>query len=950
MATGQDFWARDLQAANAAAGPDLETQGKQATIASSRQSAASSAAAEKRERAKFILEHGVAPEDVTPNRSAPGNPELTGEEYLATVDPELARQARMYIEGRRAFPKGAAMRNPRVQLAVDVAMQADPTLDEANSATRVATRKDFTSGMMSRNLTALNTAIGHLKSLQAVGNKLNNFGSPLVNQPINAFQSQVLGDPRVNNFNTTVQAFATELAKVFKGTGAPSLTELEDWKKSADPNMSPPQLEGFVRTAAELLQSRIDAMGDAYTRGMGKSADPMTLLNPKAAQAFQSIYSGAPAGEKETRVPLLETPPEGMGVSGQDIKGYRLQPEQEAALDAYLRSDKFTPEGYADMAGAFFKAQTGTEPDQATREGIMSGAGQTHDYYQKNPSAPPVGFDYSGVDKAATENAGLGASVAQAVYNAPESAANLAVGLVSPVTDVARSIGAGKREGLYEAVPNMVGDVFGANTGTLDALGEDLGEKYGSMAGVKRSLMRDPFGVAADVSIPLTLGGSAAARLPGAVGRFGRGVATTGRAIDPLSGMVAGMESLPALSRKYMPSGASNLAKDVLAEAVALPSGVGGKTLREAYSAGKSKGVAGVDTPQSQAFTANMREPGENITSAVDLARDAVANLRDAASQRYQAAMQQFGRGPQPLAPDNLIVTMEGLKPKNYDTMLDAPHRPADHVAWQQMNDTVQHYLAKASQDPSLLEPLAVDQFKQDLYTIGSKIGGAADRDAARIAGGAYRAVRKMLTDHDPVYAATMKDYADAAQEAAALESGFSLTSNRAKPVNVDAASRKLQSILRNNANTNYGQRAAQGERMAQLDPSGTLMPTLAGQSASSWAPRGLRGGVGAAELGAEAIRSGGPLALLSPKALALIAPLSPRAVSEAAYGAGRAMGTGQRLAQPLSGAVDNLSNLYNKYPTAALGIARADQYADETDPDRLMQRYGLGMPTGLDY
>ena len=920
----------------------LETQGKQASIASSRQSAASSAAAEKRERAKFILEHGVAPEDVRPRSAAPGNTELTGEEYLATVPPELARQARMYIDGRRAFPKGAAQRNPRTQLAIDVALQADPTLDEANAATRVATRKDFTSGMMARNLTALNTAIGHLKSLQSVGNKLNNTPLPDLNYLINSVQSGRLGDPRVNNFNTTVQAFATELAKVFKGTGAPSLTELEDWKKSADPNMSPAQLQGFVHTAAELLQSRIDAMGDAYTRGMGKSADPMTLLNPKAADAFRSIYSGVPDTSKVERVTPFEKVPEGMQVTGTDVQGYRLKPEQEAALEQYLRSDKFTPEGYADMSGAFFKEQTGKEPDPASRPEIMSGSKQTHDYYLQNPDAAPVGFDYSGVDKAATENAGLGASVAQAVYNAPESAANLAAGLAAPATDLARSIGAGKREGLYEAVPNMVGDVFGANTGTLDAFGEALGERYGSLSGAKRSLIRDPLGVAADVSIPLTLGGSAAARLPGTVGRLGRGAATAGRAIDPLSGVVVlGTAGLPGLTRKYLPSGTGRLAGEVAAEVAAFPSGVGGKTLQEAYAAGKSRGAAGAETPQSAAFTANMREPTGNASNVVDLARDAVANLREAASRRYNAAMQQFGRGPQPLAPDNLIKTMEDLKPKNYDTMLDAPHRPSDHVAWQQMNDTVNHYLDKAVQDPSLLEPLAVDQFKQDLYTIGSKIGGATDRDAARIAGTTYRSVRKMLTDHDPVYASTMKDYADAAQEAAALESGFSLSSTRAKPVNMDAASRKLQSILRNNANTNYGQRAAQGERLSQLDPTGTIMPTLAGQSASSWAPRGLRGNVGAAGLLAEAIRAAGPLALVNPKTLTLLAPTSPRIMGEAAYGAGRAIGTGQRLSAPV---VQGLGDLYQKYPTTALTLSRGSEYADETDPDRLKERYGLGV------
>jgi len=906
----------------------------EASTASSLQGASSSAASSKMARAEFILKHGVAPEDVYVRKTAPGNTELTGEEYLATVDPATARTARMYIDGRRPFPTGAALRNPQVQLALDVATQADPELSFDNSMTRVATRKDFTSGLSARNITALNTAIGHLNSLKQEAAKLNNTWSPDLNRVVNSVQSDRLGDPRVNNFKVVARALSAELAKVFKGAGAPALTELKDWESSIDPNMSQAQFDGLVQGAAHLMQSRIEALGEQYKQGMGRSSEPLVMLNPKSQRMFDALAGMVPP--EENRSGLFDKPLDGAAIVGKDVKGYRLQPEQEGALDDYLRSDQYTPEGYADMAAGFFKQQTGAEPDPATRDEIMSGSKQTHEFYKANPDAGPVGFDYGSVDKAATENAGLGTSVAQAVGNAPESAYNLATGVLAPATDAARSLAAGKREGVYEVVPNMVGDLFGAGTGTADAFGRALMEKYGSFAGVKRSAIRDPLVVASDVSIPLTLGGAGMARLPGMAGRVGAGVSAAGRAIDPLAAMVNG---LPALTRKYTPAGAGQLANDVASEVIAFPSGVGGKTLQEAFAAGKSKGVAGAETPQSAAFTANMRG-NAGAGSAVDVAREAVANLRDAATLRYNAAMQQFGRVPVPLSPGDLIRTVRNLKPKSYDALADAPNRPSDHLAWQQMNDTVEHYVGKAMQDPALLEPLAVDQFKQDLYTIGSKIGGATDRDAARIAGTTYRAVRKMLTDHDPVYANIMKDYGDAAQEAAALESGFSLTSGRGKPVNVDAASRKLLSIMRNNANTNYGRRAEQGARLADLDPTKTLMPTLAGQSASSWAPRGLRGNVEAAGLLGEAITKGGLLAIVNPKTLALLAPTSPRIMSELSYYGGQGAGAVQRLGAPVAKAA---SDLYSKYPTTALATSRADQYSDELDPEELKRRYGLG-------
>lgn len=936
MAEQNDWWAADLRAAKALSAPkeDLERRGKERSIASSEE-------ADKRARAEFILKYGISPEAVTPNRTVPGDTTLSGEDYLKTVDPALAKEARLYIDGRRAFPTAGALRSPRVQQVIDIATQADPTLDAANAATRVATRKDFTSGTSAKNLTSLNTAIGHLASLKKAADALNNTWSPDFNAAINRVQEKHLGDKRVNDFQTAAQAFATEIAKVFKGTsGAPSLSELEDWKARIDPNMSPDQFAGFIQTANELLSSRIEAVGDTYNRGMGKSSDPITLLSPHAQQVYDSLSGGA-APEGKTAEALAGAP-EGAQVTGEDVKGWRFSPKVERDITSYYSDPNATAEGYAKLVADKAVSEGHITEDQRGDyiKQTMAGA---QDFFKQPPEvrAKAKGVDYTAIDRAATENAGLGTSVAQALRNVPESAYNLATGLLAPATDLVKSAATGKREGIYEAVPNIVGDLTGlSDTGAANELGKSLAEKYGSGAGFKRAMVQDPFGVAADVSIPVTLGGMAAARAPGILGRTGRLAATAGKALDPLSGLTAAVtEGIPAVARK-IPEGARRGVPEAAAEAAAFPSGVGGSALAEAYGVGRERGRTGNVTPQSAAFTEAMRgEAGAG--GVVDIAREAVNNLREAASQRYQKAMQDFGKTPEPLSPDNLRETMMETRPKNYDAMLDAPHRPADHVAWQQMNDTVEHYLKKADENPALLEPLAVDQFKQDLYTIGSKIGNQTDKDAARIAGGAYRAVRKMLTDHDPIYAKTMKDYADAAQEAAALESGFSLTSNRAKPVNVDAASRKLHSIMRNNANTNFGMRAQQGERLANLDTSGTLMPSLAGHAASSWAPRGLRGNVEAAGLMAEGLH-GGIGGLLSPSLLAGLATTSPRAMGELAYGAGRGVGAAQRVAEPAAKAA---YDLYNKYPTRALLAARSAEYADELEQRRreeMRQRYGI--------
>jgi hypothetical protein len=326
------------------------------------------------------------------------------------------------------------------------------------------------------------------------------------------------------------------------------------------------------------------------------------------------------------------------------------------------------------------------------------------------------------------------------------------------------------------------------------------------------------------------------------------------------------------------------------------------------------------------------------------------------ASNAYTTAMQQFGKNPQPLTIDTVRQRMQNIKPRSYDTWSDRKGpRPQAHLAWEQMNNFVEDYAAKAADDPNLLMPLEMDQFKQDLFDVGSKIGGAYDRAASRIAGNAYNAVRQELVKHDPIYADTMRDYEKAAREAKQLEASFGLAAARGKEPNIESATRKLQAAIgRNNANVGYGQRAGQVERLNELDPTGTIIPTLAGTTLSSWKPRGLNAAV---TLGA-----GIPAAVTNPLALLMAPAFMPRLVGEAAYGAGRAAGTGRRLinavtqspfGEGVAATGEALADLYNKYPTLALAGAQVGTRLQETEAEqarRLAESYRLPVvPTGED-
>jgi len=685
-------------------------------------------------------------------------------------------------------------------------------------------------------------------------------------------------------------------------------------------------------------------------------SDPLKLYGPKIDAYDKSVEVDRIRAEREAGGPsadILAGIPEGTQIAGQDIQGWRFSPETEVDLNAISTSPTGTVEAFAKLL-----------TDRAVSEGHVPPS-QRDDYYQRalldnkdffkqkpEQRAGPIAIDYRLVDKAASENAGLLDTVAQSVRNSPESAVQLLEGATALPKDVVLSTLTGERMGSVKTFTDLAAELGqGQFDGpTIAAMAEAMKERYGSIDAIQRTLIKDPLGLASDMSIFVTGGGSLLARAPGVVGKFGEGMATAGKLMDPLSagvGLVTkGLPSLRNAAKNRAP-GFTQGFENLPSEVVAFPSGVGGASLREATGAGFERGTKGV-TPRTEAFTNGMRNPESVGGDLITAARDAVANLREAASNRYKAAMAQFGLNPTPLSIDVVRQRMQRIKPKSYDTWSDRKGpRPSEHLAWEQMNNLVEDYATKAAADPSLLMPLAVDQFKQDLFDVGSKIGGAYNRDASRIAGSAYNAVRQELVKHDPIYADTMRNYEKAATEAKQLEASFGFAAARGKQPNIDSATRKLQAAIgRNNANVNYGQRAGQVNRLDELGD-GTIIPTLSGATLSSFKPRGLNAAV--------TLSAGIPAAWSNPLALLAAPAFMPRVIGELAYGAGAAAGFGKRGLDAITGSPfgkriadtgSDLADLYAKYPQLFLAEAQLGTKLQETEQERLERLYADAMPS----
>ncbi len=176
------------------------------------------------------------------------------------------------VDYKIPLPSGFALKTPWGQRILGAASMYDPSFDATQYNVRLRLKQDFTSGKSAQNIRSLNTAISHLESLDKSVTELGNSSYPIWNAIANRGISAV-GDPRVNRVMTNATAVESELASVFKGTGATD-QEIKAWRERFDTSGSPEQLKkGGIDGAIELLSGRLQALQSQYETGLGKPKD-----------------------------------------------------------------------------------------------------------------------------------------------------------------------------------------------------------------------------------------------------------------------------------------------------------------------------------------------------------------------------------------------------------------------------------------------------------------------------------------------------------------------------------------------------------------------------------------------------------------------------------------------------------------------------------------------------
>lgn len=445
----------------------------------------------------------------------------------------------------------------------------------------------------------------------------------------------------------------------------------------------------------------------------------------------------------------------------------------------------------------------------------------------------------------------------EAVKNLPESAGNFATGLYQAVRhpiDTAGGLWDAAAGGLRNALPqSFVSAVEDGSphpsavraSNTVDAIKQFYKDRYSSIEGVKNTLATDPVGAASDLSTLLTGGAMLSAKVPGLSAALQRGANLT----NPLS-VVAPAARL-----------VGNAGKNVLG----LTTGAGAEAVEQAAKSGYGG---------NSAFWENMTGNAP-MTDVLDNARSAVQEMGKQKSAAYRQGMSS-------VSADKTVLDFAGIDKaiKSAEGMARFKGEVKNTRAAQAIDDISAEVSRWKSLDPSEFHtPEGLDALKQ-------KVGGILEsipyeeKTARAAAKSAYGAIKEEISKQAPAYAKTMKSYSDASELISEIERALSLK----ETASADTAMRKLQSLMRNNANTNYGNRLSLAKTLEEQGGR-DLMPALAGQAMNSWIGRGLIGQGG--NLGT----IGAALATQNP-AVAMALPLqSPRTVGATLYGGGRAAG-----------------------------------------------------------
>jgi hypothetical protein len=339
----------------------------------------------------------------------------------------------------------------------------------------------------------------------------------------------------------------------------------------------------------------------------------------------------------------------------------------------------------------------------------------------------------------------------------------------------------------------------------------------------------------------------------------------------PLNALLGTIPSAVSVGGKAIASG--------LRRGLGMTTGAGEEAVGQAFQAGKTG---------NQTFLQNLK--GEVPTAEVlDQAKEALSNIRATRMAGYKEGIKTTMPSQELVAGKPLPIPMKRLDFEPITSKLDetiqslkveTPTTSKFKIGKEELSKVkeLESIVGEWKKDPTLHTAEGLDALKQRLDALYPE--SPMQRQAQRAITSVRNTVKDTIVSQDKNYAKTMKAYEESLNMEREIERALSL-GDRAS---ADTAIRKLQSLTRNNANTNFAYRKELANAL-KTQGGEDLMPALSGQALSSWTPRGLAGQGTALGIGATGALT------VNPGAAALLPLTSPRTVGLGAYGMGKLAG-----------------------------------------------------------
>lgn len=142
----------------------------------------------------------------------------------------------------------------------------DIAANKADYQAKVSVEKYMTSGKGGQQITAYNTALNHLNTLERLAGDLGNSNVLVFNRAAQMWAKQT-GNPAPANFEAAKNAMSGEVAAALKASGATD-QEITHVSNTFDNAQSPAQLKGAIGTYRELLRGKAANLKKQYETGM----------------------------------------------------------------------------------------------------------------------------------------------------------------------------------------------------------------------------------------------------------------------------------------------------------------------------------------------------------------------------------------------------------------------------------------------------------------------------------------------------------------------------------------------------------------------------------------------------------------------------------------------------------------------------------------------------------